>query len=90
MKELKYIKRLIESNKLDAAEQELKQVIASHPDCDEAYFLLGNVCAKRNDFGATLSAYSKALDINPDSPARLAHNHITEIMNFFHHDLYNP
>lgn len=90
MEESEHIKELIQDNELEAAERELKLLIASHPDCDEAHFLLGNVYTKRNDLGAALTAYGKALAINPDSPAHLAHDHIIEIMNFFHHDLYNP
>lgn len=90
MEQLEHIKELIRTNKLDTAANELQLLIASFPRCDEAYFLLGNIFTKKNDFSAALSAYCKALDINPDSPARLAHDHLMEIMNFYHHDLYNP
>jgi tetratricopeptide (TPR) repeat protein len=64
--------------------------IADNPKCDEAYFLLGNAYCKKNDWREALNAYCQAIDLNPNGPARMAYEHIIEILDFFHHDLYNP
>ncbi len=84
------IKTLLQENKTDIAISKLEKLAISNHDNDEIFFLLGNAYSKKNAWRQALSAYCKAIEINPDSPARLAYEHIQEIMSFFNHDLYNP
>ena len=85
-----HIKELIDNNETDKAISLLNQIIEKDKTCDEAYFLLGNAYCKKNAWQQALNAYCQAIDINPESPATTAYQHIQEILSFFNHDLYNP
>lgn len=90
MKELEKINKLIQNNNIEQAIAALNIFIADNKSCDEAYFLLGNAYCKKNAWREALNAYCQATELNPDGPAQMAYDHIIEILNFFHHDLYNP
>ena len=90
MKVLNEINDLIQNNNIEQAITALSSFIAYNQSCDEAYFLLGNAYCKKNAWREALNAYSQAMELNPDGPARMAYDHIIEILDFFHHDLYNP
>ncbi len=90
MKDLNKINDLIQNNDIEQAITTLNSFIADNPKCDEAYFLLGNAYCKKNAWREALNAYCQAIDLNPNGPARMAYEHIIEILDFFHHDLYNP
>lgn len=90
MNNLDNIRELISNNNLEQAINELNSIIENNKSCDEAYFLLGNAHSKNNNWREAINAYCKAIEINPDSPACVAYQHIIEIMDFFNHDLYNP
>lgn len=90
MNSLDDIKSLLQNNQTDIAIAQLEKLTIAKHDDDEIFFLLGNAYCKKNDWQQALNAYCKAIEINHDSPARLAYEHIQEIMSFFNHDLYNP
>lgn len=90
MNNLDEIKQLLQDNKTDVAIALLENITSENNRDDEAYFLLGNAYSKKNAWQQALNAYCQAIEINPESPARLAYNHIQEILSFFNHDLYNP
>lgn len=84
------IKKIISNNEIEEATQALLLELKADPNNDEAYFLLGNAYCKLNDWQQALNAYGQALSINPQSPARIAHDRILEILNFYNKDIYNP
>lgn len=90
MNELEYIKQLLLDNKTDEAIARLDNIIATTPNDDNVYFLLGNAYRKKNAWREALNAYCQAIEINPESPAKLAYEQTQEILAFFNHDLYNP
>ena len=84
------IKKLISNNEIEEAIQALHLKLKTEPKNDEAFFLLGNAYCKLNDWQQALNAYGQALSINPQSPARIAHDRVLEIFNFYNKDIYNP
>lgn len=90
MNNLDKIKSLLLDNQTDIAISQLTELATNNPNDDNIFFLLGNAYCKENNWQQALNAYCQAIEINPDSPARLAYEHIQEIMSFFNHDLYNP
>lgn len=83
------IKQLIAVGKTDEAIRLLDEYITTHPDADTAYYLRGNAYRKQGDFRQALNNYLTAIDLNPDSPARIAHNQLIAILNFYNKDMYN-
>ena len=57
---------------------------------DQLYYQLGNAYRKRGDFAEALNCYLEAMALNPDSPAAEAYRMLTDIIEFYHKDYYNP
>lgn len=90
-RKLDEIRGWLHDGETDKAISGLKSLSAT--DCeqlDEVFFLLGNAYCKKNDWQQAINAYCQAVDINPNSPAKLAYERINEILNFYNHDIYNP
>ncbi|MDD2437042.1 MAG: tetratricopeptide repeat protein [Massilibacteroides sp.] len=84
-----YSKQMISEGKIDEAIARLDNFLVQHPDSDEAYFLRGNAYSKKNDFRQALNNYLRAMELNPNSPARQAHTMLMKIMEFYNKDMYN-
>ena len=90
MEELNNIKMLISQGEIDQAIKELDKIITLCPSsCDEAYYLRGNAYRKLGNLQQALNNYLYAIDINPESPAKAAHEILMDILNFYHKDMYN-
>lgn len=83
------IKQLIYEGKTDEAICLLDEYIKKNSSSDEAYYLRGNAYRKKSDFQQALNNYLTAMELNPDSPARQAHDALINILNFYHKDMYN-
>ena len=57
---------------------------------DQLYYQLGNTYRQQGDFTMALNCYLEAMSLNPDSPAAEAHRMLTDIIEFYHKDYYNP
>ncbi|MDR2802428.1 MAG: tetratricopeptide repeat protein [Prevotellaceae bacterium] len=57
---------------------------------EEDYYQLGKACQQQQQWGDAINAYKKALELNPESRAAAALEHIYDILNFRHSDLLNP
>lgn len=55
-----------------------------------AEYLAGREAWKAGDKAAAISHYEAAVALDPDSDAAVALAQAREIMDFYHHDLYNP
>ena len=89
-KQLSDIKKLIERGETDTAINALTNFIGNHQGSkDEAYYLLGNAYRKKGDIRQALNNYLTAMDLNPDSPAQIAHDQLISIMNFYNKDMFN-
>ncbi|MCF0182732.1 MAG: tetratricopeptide repeat protein [Bacteroidaceae bacterium] len=49
----------------------------------------GNECRRRNDWKGAIEAYSNALALNPESPARTAREMVENILAFGNQQIYN-
>lgn len=83
------INNLINEGKTDEAIRLLDEYIEKNKDSDEAYYLRGKAYHKKGDIRQALNNYLSAIEINPDSPAKVAHDALIRIMNFYNKDMYN-
>ena len=86
---MEQIKQLIADNQTDEAIRLLHQRLAERPDIDEAWYLLGRAHYKRGETRQALNAYLRAMEINPESPAREAYNMAIRVLDFYNKDMYN-
>lgn len=87
----KEIEALLAAGDTDTVIGRLNRRIAedAHPsDCH--YYLLGNAYRKKGDWQMALNNYMEAVAINPQSPAAEAQVMLTDILDFYHKDMYNP
>ncbi|WP_298113535.1 tetratricopeptide repeat protein [uncultured Bacteroides sp.] len=90
MKELNIIREYISQGKVEEACRELDIFLqTSSTDLDEAYYLYGNAWRKQGNWQQALNNYQRAMDLNPDSPARNAYAMVMDILNFYNKDMYN-
>ncbi|MCQ2225917.1 MAG: tetratricopeptide repeat protein [Paludibacteraceae bacterium] len=89
MSELNDIKALIAQEDFAQAETLLKAYLSNNHESEQAHFLLGNLYRKREDWEGALNEYQAAMDINENSPARLAYNAIQEVLAFYNKDMFN-
>lgn len=88
-KQMETIKQLIADGQTDEAIRLLDAYIAENASSDDAYYLRGNAYRKKGDARQALNNYLAALELNPDSPARIAHNQLISILNFYNKDMFN-
>jgi len=89
MENFEQIKQQLINGATDEAIALLTDFTAKNPDSDEAFFLLGNAYRKKENWEFALNNYRKAMDLNPDSPAKLAYKMVIEILNFYNKDMFN-
>lgn len=89
MSSLSEIKKIIAEEQFAEAERQLKALLEQRSEDGEAHFLLGNLYRKREDWEGALNEYQAAMDINPESPARMAYDAIQEVLAFYNKDMFN-
>ena len=89
MKHLEEVDKMIHKGAVDEAICRLQEILSSAKD-DYAFYLMGNASRKKGDFQNALNCYLEAMAINPQSPAKEAHQILMNILEFYHKDLYNP
>lgn len=89
MENLDTIKQLIYDDKAAEAIRLLDIIIQDNPAMDEAFFLRGNAYRKEGNLKEATHNYLCAMELNPDSPAKMAYDMMMKIMNFFNKDMYN-
>lgn len=83
------IKQLITEGEADEAIRLLNEYIAKNSSSDLAYYLRGKAYHKKGEVRQALNNYLTAMELNPDSPARQAHDILMKIMNFYNKDMFN-
>jgi Uncharacterized protein conserved in bacteria len=83
------IRDLITQEQTDKALQELDSIIKEDPMQDEAHYLRGNIFRKQENWAEAMNSYTKAIEINPSSPAKQSWDFCTEILKFFNKDMFN-
>lgn len=90
MQSLPNIQRLIDQNNTEEAIKLLDLYLANSPRDDEAYFMRGRAYWKLQNYGAAITDYEHALEINPDSQAAAALELALDVLNFYNPDMLNP
>ena len=83
------IKQLISEGKTDEAIFLLEELIEKNKTSDAAYYLKGRADRTKGDVRQALNNYLIAIELNPNSPAVIAHNQMISILNFYNKDMYN-
>lgn len=68
----------------------LDDYISSHPDDDEALTLRGLRHWALNHRQLAINDYLAAMEINPESKAKMALQYANSILDYYNKDLYNP
>ena len=55
-----------------------------------AYYLRGNAYRQQGKFGDAMNSYLQAIELDPDGPAVQAYRSAQMILDYYHHDYYNP
>ncbi len=87
---MEQIRQLLKDNQVEEAIRRLDSFLQEHPDSDEAFYLRGNAYRKLGNFQQALNNYLSAIDLNPESPAKQAHDMLMDILDFYDKQLYNP
>lgn len=81
---------MIAAGEFDAARQELDTLLAADPDDARGWYVAGRVAWRMGQRSQAMTCYSRAVAIDPDSPAAYALEQARDIADFFNPDLLNP
>lgn len=84
------INELISHNRISEAINLITETINNEPLNDDAWFWRGKLHWRIGNRKQAINDYSKAIEINPDSPARRAIEMAQDIDDFFNPDIFNP
>ena len=84
------LRQLLEAGQTAEAEHMVCQALEAQPEDATLHYLKGRIGAKRADWQGALNAFNRAIQLDPESPAREARQAIEEILAFYHKDYYNP
>ena len=85
-------KALLDENKIQEAIAFLESLVAdsSTENKDVAYYVLGNAYRRGNNWQDAINSYSRAVELNPESPAKEMRANCIKILDFYNKDMYNP
>lgn len=89
MDDSKRIKEMLAEGRTSEVVELLEAFLATNAQDDEAYFLLGNAYRKMENWQMAMNSYRQAMEINPESPARLAYDMVVQILDFYNKDMFN-
>ncbi len=81
---------MVAAGQIEQAVAALDTMIATDAESDELLYRRGKLHWRLGHRREALSDYNAAVSINPQSPAALLLGQATDIMDFYHRDLYNP
>ncbi|MCW0484611.1 tetratricopeptide repeat protein [Gaoshiqia sediminis] len=85
------ILKLIETNQLEQAQVMLQERLQKQPEDAGAYFLLGQIFCKKQEWGMAINCFRQALEIAPDYPrAKTQIDMANAILGYFTPDMFNP
>lgn len=83
------VERLLSENKPDDALKVLDKAVEVNNEA-VLFYERGRLLWKLGRKTDAMSDYSKAVSIDPESPAAVALQMARDVMDFYNHDLYNP
>lgn len=90
VKNLLEIEQILRIEGTKRAHEELDLFLKENPDNAEAWYLMGGILRREQQWGEAINALNRAKFLDPSGPAAHAIEHIYEILSFSHNDLLNP
>ena len=90
MQKTENIESLIANGDYDEARKRLDSLLASAPENAQAWYVAGKLAWRLGNRSEAMTCYSRAVAIDPDSPAAYALQQAREIADFVNPDLLNP
>lgn len=90
MSKISEIKDLISKNNTGKAAILADELLSEEPENSEAWYLRGKLWWRSGERGRAMSCYTRAVSIDPNSPAATALEQANAIADFFNPDLLNP
>lgn len=84
------IREEIECGRIESAFEMIDCGLSENSDDASLHYLKGNVFMKRGDWKEAMACYLRSEELDADGPAREAKQMLTDILNFYNKDLYNP
>ena len=91
IEDLNKAKELLNSDKVAEAIELLGRLIEDEDTNlkDEAYYLRGNAFRRGNNWKQAIDDYTRAIELNPNSPALAMRQSCIEILDFYNKDMFN-
>ena len=84
------IKYEISINHLDEAMKMVEEGLADNNNDAYLHYLKGSLFMKSGDWRQATNSFLRSEELDAESPAVEARKMLTDIMNFYNKDLYNP
>ncbi len=84
------IEQILRNESAQKAHDELEKFLEKEPDNAEAWYLMGGILRREQNWGEAINAFNKAKFLDPAGPAAHAIEHIYEILSYRNTDLMNP
>ena len=84
------IEQILRTESTQKAHAELDKFLEKEPDNAEAWYLMGGILRREQNWGEAINALNKAKFLDPAGPAAHAIEHIYEILSYRNTDLMNP
>lgn len=91
IEDLNKAKELLNSDKVAEAIELLSRLIEEEDTQlkDEAYYARGNAFRRGNNWKQAIDDYTRAIELNPNSPALAMRQSCIEILDFYNKDMFN-
>lgn len=86
---LEALAQALERGDTDAVHRQVAQLCATGAEQAELHLLDGKAYMKTSDWGKAISAFLRAEELDPQSPAAEHRRMLEEIMAFYNKDMYN-
>jgi len=83
------IQRALEAGKLAEVHRLVQTALRGAADASQLHYLDGRAYMKASEWGAAMSCFKKAEELDPKSPAGECRQMLEDIMAFYNKDMYN-
>jgi uncharacterized protein HemY len=88
---LNHLKKLVESNLLEEALQQIDHLLQQQPNYTELHYLQGQIYYKQQQWGQAINAFNRVLELEPNHPdAQSQIDMANSILGYFTPDMFNP
>lgn len=84
------IKKEIDEGRPDAAIDLVEQQLSLHEGDAQLHYLRGCAYMKKSDWKGALESLQRSEQLAPNGPAAEARQMLSDILNFYNKDMYNP